>query len=165
MHRNETKTKENPVNKLFSYQELLMTTVFVQVLPLRFTSEALPHILGFSDSLLLLMIPEKQRRNRRFKRLIEESTMHSSFFTFSELKIAKFIEGSTHFSFETQFFCNLFEFPATKKTTQKSLCSFHPLALKIVNQNLTRQRLTNNIKNSPPKFQYSFQFQFLFSFH
>jgi hypothetical protein len=54
-----------------------MTTVFVQVLPLRFTSEALPHILGFSDSLLLLMISEKQRRNRRFKRLIEESTMQN----------------------------------------------------------------------------------------
>jgi hypothetical protein len=54
-----------------------MTTVFVQVLPLRFTSEALPHILGFSDSLLLLMIPENQRRNRRFKRLIKESTMQN----------------------------------------------------------------------------------------
>jgi hypothetical protein len=54
-----------------------MTTVFVQVLPLRFTSEVLPHILGFSDSLLLLMIPEKQRRDRRFKRLIKESTMQN----------------------------------------------------------------------------------------
>jgi hypothetical protein len=54
-----------------------MTTVFVQVLPLRFTSEALPNILRFSDSLLLLMIPEKQRRNRRSKRLIEESTLQN----------------------------------------------------------------------------------------
>jgi hypothetical protein len=54
-----------------------MTTVFVQVLPLRLTSEALPHILGFSDSILLLMIPEKERRNTRFKRLIEESTIQN----------------------------------------------------------------------------------------
>jgi hypothetical protein len=42
-----------------------------------------------------------------------------------------------------------------QQKNHSKIIMFHPLALKIVKQNPTCQRLTNNIKNSP-KFQYSF---------